>query len=56
MSSPPKAKPTIRAEYGIEAPARATPNSACTSGSTTGTMYMPHAPMVARSSVIARRV
>ena len=48
-------KPIISSEYGIEASARATPNSACTAGSTTGTMYMPHAPMVMSASVTIRR-
>src|SRR6185503_10574785 len=42
-------------EYGNAASARATPNSACTTGSATGTMYMPHAPMVMSSSVTTRR-
>ena len=33
-------KPIMRSEYGSDASARATPNSACTAGSTTGTTYM----------------
>jgi len=53
---PPRPKPTSIHVYGIEASARATPNSACTAGSTTATTYMPLAPTVISSSATARRI
>ena len=55
MSNPPTPNPIMSSEYGMTASARATPNSACTAGSTTGTMYMPHAPIVVSASVTTRR-
>jgi hypothetical protein len=53
---PPRPKPSISSVYGSEASERATPNSACTAGSTTATTYMPLEPMVIRPSTAARRV
>ena len=55
MIRPPMPKPIISSEYGIAASARATPNSACTAGSVTGTTYMPQAPTVISASVTTRR-
>ena len=55
MINPPRPNPIISIEYGIEASARAMPNSACTDGSITGTMYIPVAPIVPSASAIARR-
>ena len=40
---------------GSDASARATPNSACTAGSTTGTDHMPTLPMVPSTTAAASR-
>jgi hypothetical protein len=48
--------PSIVSVYGSDAAARATPNSACTAGSTTTTDHMPTPPIVAIASAMARRV
>ena len=56
ISTPPRPKPTIISVYGSDASARATPNSACTDGSTTATTYMPLLPIVISASVTVRRV
>ncbi len=55
MKSPPTPKPIIVSVYGSEASARATPNSACTAGSTTTTTYMLAPLMVITTSATARR-
>lgn len=55
ISVPPIPKPIISSAYGMEASARATPNSAWTAGSTTGTTYVPLAPTVMSASVTIRR-
>ena len=48
-------KPTIISVYGIDASARATPNSACTAGSTTAMVYIAPEPMVIIVSVTISR-
>ena len=55
ISTPPHAKPSIASVNGSEASARATPNSACTAGSTTGTDHMPTVPMVPSTTATASR-
>ena len=55
ITMPPMPNPIIRDAYGIEAAPRATPNSACTAGNTTGTTYMPLAATVMMTSVTASR-
>jgi hypothetical protein len=47
---PPRPKPIMVSVYGSDASERATPNSACTGGSATVTMYMPAPPMVISAS------
>jgi hypothetical protein len=54
MINPPKPNP-IGSEWGRAASARATPNYACTTGRTTGTMYIPQAPTVISTSVTTGR-
>ena len=56
MKTPPMPKPTIISVYGSEASARATPNSACTLGSTTATTYIALLPIVISASATARRL
>ncbi len=56
IAMPPRPKPIISSVYGSEASARATPNSACTAGSTTDTTYITLEPTVISASVTARRV
>ena len=56
IAMPPSPKPTIISVYGSDASARTTPNSACTAGSTTATMYIAPLPIVISASVTARRV
>ncbi len=52
---PPTPKPIIVIVYGSEASERATPNSACTAGSTTTTAYMPTPEIVISARLIIRR-
>ena len=51
----PKPKPIIVSVYGSDAPARATPNSACTAGSATTTDHIPTPPSVDKATPAHRR-
>src|SRR5262245_731018 len=53
--TPPHAKPNMVSVNGSDASARATPNSACTAGSTTGTDHMPTLPMVPSTTATLSR-
>src|SRR5262245_37661120 len=53
--TPPHAKPNMVSVNGSAASARATPNSACTAGSTTGTDHMPTLPMVPSTTATPSR-
>src|SRR5947209_5686363 len=55
ITTPPQAKPSMVSVKGSEASARATPNSACTVGSTTGTDHMPTLPTVVSATATASR-
>ncbi len=55
ITTPPQANPIIASVKGSEASARATPNSACTAGSTTGTDHMPTLPMVPSTTAATSR-
>src|SRR6476661_1778940 len=56
ISTPPNANPTIVRVNGKDASARATANSACTAGSTTGTDHMPTLPIQpSPTAAISRR-
>src|SRR5262245_55379543 len=52
---PPHAKPNMVSVNGSDASARATPNSACTAGSTTGTDHMPTLPMAPSTTATLSR-
>ena len=56
IATPPSPKPTIISVYGSDASARATPNSACTGGSTTAITYIAPLPIVIISSTANRRI
>ncbi len=55
ITTPPKAKPIIASVNGSEASPRATPNAACTGGSTTGTDHVPTLPMVESTTAAVSR-
>ena len=55
IATPPNAKPIMARVNGSEASARATPNSACTAGSTTGTDHMPTLPTAPSTTAAASR-
>src|SRR6187455_965440 len=54
-SMPAAPNPSIVSVYGNDAPARATPNSACTVGSATTTDHIPTPPIVDSARASARR-
>ena len=53
--TPPNAKPIMASVKGSEASARATPNSACTAGSTTGTDHIPTLPTAPSTTAATSR-
>ena len=55
ITRPPMPKPIISSVYGSDASARATPNSACTAGSTTATTYIALLPTVIRTRARTKR-
>jgi hypothetical protein len=55
IATPPSAKPNMESVNGSEASPRATANSACTAGSTTGIDHMPTPPTVPSPTAAASR-